>query len=309
MNQKSAEQLEREGREAFEREDWSLASANFEALYEKQQTEQNNHLLVEALYLDQRYQAAQQYAADFVTTYLTDHALFNLLISLLVHNHRFIEAREMAMDPVVHQDWLPAALQEIQDGERVAKSEMKETIQTVSRQFYHLSDQSFSEQKRRFDAALALPLDNYLVGAKYLLLDPFLHPLLRSSLLEVLQQLQYQEEIELLWLDEQRHKIGGQQLPLLGSISSVQAVNDEIQRRLGHDDPMAEQMITQQAQLEMMYLYPFNDRVVTDPQLWVDRLIQKYRAGGVPVDVSSSAEEQVDQWQKKLDQYTTRLMH
>lgn len=56
-----------------------------------------------------------------------------------------------------------------------------------------------------------------------------------------------------------------------------------------------------------MYLYPYTNKVINDPQLWVNHLVHVYDADeSLPVDNLKLAN--IRNWQEKLQEYTKSMI-
>ncbi len=288
----------------LQNESWSSASMILERLYQESENIEIGQLLVEALYMDKQYKLAQQYASEHQTSYLATESLYRLMISLLLHNHQFIIARQFALLSQKSQ-WQMVAQAEIEDQEKNDLEKMGATIKTITRQFYHLGDENFIEQKRRFELAYQLPLNQYVMGAKFLLRDPFTNPLIRSSILQVLQRLGFNETVKLYWLDQQEHEIDCSKLMPVSEIKQVVSVSAQFEHQLGQSDPITLQMLEQEFQLQMAFCYPLIDHVVTDAKLWAQVAIDK-TAGKTIVENKTTNE--ILKWQAHLAALNEELL-
>lgn len=285
-------------------ESWSPASTILEKLYQDCENIEIGHLLVEALYMDKQYKLAQQYANEHQDSYLATESLYRLMVSLLLRNHQFIIARQFALlSP--KKEWHSRAQANIENQEKSDLEKLGATIKTITRQFYHLGDEEFIEQKRRFELAYQLPLEQYVMGAKFLLRDPFTNPLIRSSILQVLQRLKFNAIIKLYWLDHQEHKIDCATLRPMNEIEPVVTVSTQFENLLGQSDPITLQILEQEFQLQMAFCYPLIEQVVTDAKLWAQ--IAVARMAGKTVTENKVTGE-IIKWQVKLTALNEKLL-
>lgn len=290
-----------QAQQAFKSEDYAQAASLLETVYGEIQTVQLNHLLVEALYMHEEYARARSFADEFLDSYLTTDTDYRFLLTLLLRVHEFILAHEIVAS-IDDESLQEIGTDMISGAEAEASQSMKTTLTTVAKQFYHMTDYQPSEQQRRFQAALKLPLADFEKGAQFLLLDPYLHPLFMVSILEVLQRVGMATPVSFRWLDDATHKVVPKDLVPLTKLPSYQAVQTQLKQQLASEDPVAYTLISQELRLQLTLAYPFLDRVVTDPAAWVTRLIDVYR--GTPSEVDRDTRE----WQKKLEQLTAELM-
>lgn len=256
-------------------ENWHDASETLGELYSSVATYEVNYRLVTALFMDEQYQLASSYADDFLMNYLEEESDFRMVVALAVQNQSFVYAQQLAMlwdDLGTRQ----TVLQEIRDAEVRAESAMSATFQTIARQFYHLSDYSVIEQRDRYESARHLPVNQFVVGAKYLLVDPYATPIIRATLLEDLQKLRLSEDVVYRWLDDELYTIKLNNLPILTNLKIFEDIADLLDEKLGHDDPIAMDMLAQQVRFELTLLYPRVEEVVTDPESWVESSIDRY---------------------------------
>lgn len=259
----------------MKQENWHDAAESLTVIYETIATFDINYRLVTALFMDEQYQLAASYADDFLLNYLEEETDFRMLVALAIQNQNFVYAQQLVMlweDETVQT----AVLSDIRDAEVRAKTTMAATFQTIARQFYHLSDYSIMEQRDRYESARHLPVDEFIVGARYLLVDPFATPIIRATLLEDLQKLQVAEPVQYRWLDDEIYTIALNQLPLLTDSEIFEEIADYLDEKVGQDDPIALDLLAQQVRFELTLLYPRVTEVVTDPEGWVDASIDQY---------------------------------
>lgn len=301
LNEGQTRQLKRI-KELLLQQMWSQASSQLEQLYQESHQSDINHLLVEALYMDSQYQMAYEYAAEDLDSYLLTADLYKLVVNVHLKSRHLIKARQFAMS-TKHAEWRSTAINGIEEFEQATTKTLAKTYRENLRQFYHLGDTSFVEQRRRFDQADQLPLPQYLIGAKFLLRDPFTHPLVRSSILQVIQSLGIEETVKVHWLDEQEYQIKCQSLVSLNQDPTFISGVVEIKKQVGQTDPLAYQMILQEFQLQAMLCYPLINKVVTDPKEWIKLLIDQFHGRQGSSDEISATK----QWQIKLSSLLATL--
>lgn len=296
MEEKQRIELLAAGNEALAEKHWRSAIEIFDELYAEEQSLALNHKLVQALFANKQYQLAQQYISEFLDDYLDDPEYLEVLLAVFVQNHNFIEARQLLMsvtDLAVRQ----TGLNLVASGETEARENSTETFKVVLRQFTHLGDFAFGEQFNRYRAALKLPLTEYLKGAKFLLQDEYVLPMVRASILESLARLQLDEEISFLWFDDQEHSFNpSKTTPALSSeiAKTVWAVLNE---SVGQDDPMAFQFLTEDLKLKLATAFPRLEDVIIDPIGWTKYQIARYQGAKLP-----ELNENDIKWIEKFDQ-------
>lgn len=287
---------------AFDAADWSQASAQFTTLYQAKQTPELNRYLAMSLFQDQQFLAAEQIAAEQDEAYLINADWFERRMTIALHNQQFIFARQLCALPAANA-WRTAAVARIATAEATAQRTLGATQRVIAKQFYHLGDVSLPEQQRRLQRAHQLPLDDFLKGTQYLLVDPFLHPLLRATLLAELYRLRVKMEVQVHWLDDQRHTINTADLVAVTASPAAQQAFTYLQEQIAQNNPGLAANVRQTLNLQLMLLYPFADKIMTQPRAWVDWL------AGRPLDqtVSRDTQKQIESWQKRLAKHLETL--
>lgn len=292
----------KKARQAFSTEDWSTAIDLFEKLYADQQTAEFNRYLVASLYHDEQYSVAEQYAAEQDLIYLESAATFQLRLDVALKNQQFIFAREFCELPAA-QTWRDQGLSQIETAEQASRQSLGETQRVLAKQFYHLGDVSFAEQRQRLERAQQLPLQEFMRGVQYLLVDPFLHPLMRATLLEELLRLHTTITVQVHWLDDQVHAVDTAKLKPVGTSLAAQKIQNYLHENLEQQDPMLMANISQTITLQLMMLYPFIDKIIQNPVAWVQVAAQQS-----VTDQADDAElEEINVWQDRLNRYMSAL--
>lgn len=158
------------------------------------------------------------------------------------------------------------------------------SIREISRNFTHLGDYSFDEQETRFNLAPALPLKEYIQSAKFVLRDPYVNPLIKSSISNDLVILNVSEKMMIYWLDEQEHAFIPKEVKTFSDLPAVQEVFEQLKHAYSQNNPHSFEIYTETFNLQLLYLYPFAQEVITDPKAWFQALtsskpknIEKYQ--------------------------------
>ncbi|CAK8053717.1 type I restriction endonuclease subunit R [Eupransor demetentiae] len=289
-------QLLQEAQQALDQKNWPQAVASLEELYQSVSTLAINYRLVTALFFDEQYQLAADFLDDYLSDYVTEPTYFKLALEILLKNQHFVEAQELLnlAHPSEYEDYL----QTIRQAEKEAAEQMAVTFETVARQFYHLSDYDLAKQEERYLAARNLPVDTFVQGAKYLLIDPFTSPVMRVTLMEDLHKLAWSQTISYRWLDDETYENNFAQSPMPIESSAYQGLDKIYQDQVAHQDPLAWQYLQDQNRLEISLLYPRQDELLTDLPRWAKRNQDRYYQR--PVVKSKDAQDQLQDlvWQK-----------
>lgn len=264
-----------DGQAAMAEENWVQAVAIWSELYTQLPTFEVNMRLVTALQFDQQYRLALEIAKDYLSDYLVDTVHQKQLISLAIMNQQFVYAQELTMW-VTDQSDRQLFLQEIRRAEEQAQTTLATTFQTTARQFYHLSDYDLASQQQRYQEAYILPVDQFVAGARYLLLDPYSLPIMRASLLEDLKKLGVADTIHYRWIDGSEYDADLPQVTLPLQSNQYQTMRTHLIETLGQEDPVALTALQDQLRLEVSLLFPRIAQSLITPIAWVQTMVASY---------------------------------
>lgn len=289
------------GQVAFEEQSYGPALDALDEAYDLKQTPAINQMLTRVLLADGQYKTAQLFADEFIDSYLETNETAQLYVTVALHNQQFLAAREFIM-------WLPEAqradlMAQVVTAEMTARQTQQATITTIARHFYHLSDGDAISQRERLIAADKLPLDEYLVGARFVLLDPFLTAISRVSVLDRLRRLRVTQSVDMVWLDGRTLTVVPAQLESIENMVRYQAIVTELQSYERTVGPAMVHGLAEQVRLMLMIAYPVLERVAIEPKSWVAGLIAESLGNAMP-------EEAVEQreWRAKLQAEMLALM-
>ncbi|MDF7626533.1 type I restriction endonuclease subunit R [Lactobacillaceae bacterium L1_55_11] len=254
---------------------WHQAAETFAELYQAWPAFDSNYRLVTALFMDHQYQLAADYADDFLSDYLEDVSHFKLVVAIAVQNHNFVDAQQLVMTSE-DADLRKELLAGIRADEKEASETMVTTFKTVARQFYHMSDYDLPAQHERYQAAHYLPVDQFVTGAKFLLVDPYTLPVMRATLLEDLAKLGVSDELGYRWVDGQNYQAQINDLPLAVDSPQYRDIVAFLAETVGQQDPIAYENLVQQTRMELTLLFPMIEPAVSDPKAWAQVNLSNY---------------------------------
>jgi len=300
------EELLNGAKEALASEKYHQAVLKFEELYKESPTEELNIYLSNAYYLDNQFVAAERIVLESIEAYLAEEPLFNFFQNVLIKNDSFILLREIIGTADFPGEYKERVLEKISSAEIGSSSNMAETNKKIANQFYHMADEPISVQIARFQAAKKLPLLLWLKSARFLLLDPFIHPIIRSSVLESMQKMRLQEKVNMYWLDEKEHPLNtGDLLPIQQTKSYIET-NQILNEEVDVNDPILGEQLHEELRLQLMYLYPFAENVITNSTLWIQVLSSSYTE--VTIDEENEQIKAIIKWQNKMQKYTKSMI-
>lgn len=283
----------------FANEKWQEASDTLEELVNELDQPELGRLLILALYHAKQYTRAGTYLFEYLEAMFTNFTDAQIAINILVQNELFIIARQ-----VINSlgQWQTQLLPLVVAGEQKSQSRYQETLQTRLREFYHLGDYPLSEQQSRLQAAFKLPLNEFITGSKFLLRDPYTHPLVKSSLVEILCKLHVTDTVTIYWLDHQEYSLVPNDLLPLNELPVVKQGKELIADQCGNHNPQTEQLAIQEFQLQIMYLYPLVDQVIDNIDDWISALVARIEGK------KQKTNPTIKQWQGRLAGLIDELM-
>lgn len=284
--------------EAFKNQQWGQAAKLYEQEYQSAPSEKINHLLVKSLFEDHQNKMAYSVMMDNLNSYLMDDQHVILMVQVLLANRQLMMAHILTATVPQLPEQVGQLISQAEDEAR-QKADFKKDYQT----FYQLSALTFTQQQRVFEKGKELPLGEWVTATKALLVDPFVKPIIRVSLLEMVQKLKLPDHFEFRWLDNKNYEIVGNQLKSLSEFEKVGILERTLQQMIGDHDPVTQQMYQNELGLQVTLLYPFVDQAIPDPQAWVERLIE----GDQEQSATLPAMYSVEWWQRKLSQIMSEM--
>ncbi|WP_276859852.1 hypothetical protein [Limosilactobacillus ingluviei] len=276
------------------------AVQELQTLYEQTDDFAVNRELTRALLAVEQYGTALTIANEQRAAYLTSADLQEQLLTIELANHGFIRARQLAWQlPTPRQG---AAQAQIAATEATLKTRAPQTLHTRLQHFYHLGDGGLLTQQRRFAEALRLPLAEFIQGSRFVLRDPFVKPLVKSTVVQSLVQLKVDQELTMLWLDDHEYPFTPAACLPLEAMPVVQVGYAELAKRFANSDPLTYQARLQTFNLHLALLYPFVDKAMIDPDRWIDEMSQPHQG-----PAATSTEKMIRCWQRRLNAQLAQL--
>ncbi len=284
--------------DAFKQQQWGQAAQYYEQEYQTAPSAKINHLLVKSLFEDHQNKLAYTIMMDNLNSYLMDSEHVILMVQVLLANRQLLMAHILTATVTQLPQEVSGLIQQAEATARL-QPDFKKDYQT----FYQLSALTLTQQRRTFEAGKQLPLKEWVTATKALLVDPFVKPIIRVSLLEMVQKLKLSDRMTFRWLDNKNYEIVGSELKSLAEFEKVGILEGILQKAIGDYDPVTQQLFQNELGLQVTLLYPFIDRAIPDPQAWVERLIQgdQVQSAALPTPYS------VEWWQRKLSQIMSEM--
>lgn len=284
---------------AFKAGDFQKAVNLYEEAYQLNQTVALNMALVSSLYAAEQFVQAYRIATELSwDTYATNEEQ-EQFIRVALRAEQPIAARKMLAK---YDEDTRELHREIEQVETRLRSEQAVKIKTMTREFYHLGEALLTEQQQVLQEYEQLPLDEYIFGAKGVLMDPFAHPLTRATVFASLQQLAVNDELSVVTVLGETEIIVPKQLTSLQETTTYQVIRKLLIEQETQMDPVIWQGLSQQSQLMLQIMYPFIDEAIEDPVQWLADL-QAILIG----EFGTNSETKQGRWQQATIQAMTEI--
>lgn len=186
------------GLEALEKGDLDKAISDFMSAYQDKKTFKVNYLLFETLEKVEQYDNAAQIADDYVMDYLKDEAKFLEYVKVMVLAGQ-IRKIEMTLELVKALFSAQQAKRfRIQFEKTLAEVRSQKEVETIKKHFKYLGANDVIAQRKIFEDTKLLTIKEFEELCQGPLLDPDVHVLLRSAILDELRYLGSEREVEYL---------------------------------------------------------------------------------------------------------------
>lgn len=247
-----------------------------------------NFLRTKALFKLKRTAEAQSIINRYEDEFVRVAEWIPSLIEISLKNAHFMVAREIAAQSVA--DWRTQILA----AEENYRQQHAELLDQQINQFAHIGGLNAYTQVRRVEDAKQLSFDEYVLAGKNILRDPFLWEVPKSQILLELVKIKANVSVTLNWLDNQDYEINILKLKSIDQYSSLVAVLNIIEDNYASSDPIKLALLEKELFTQSNYIYPFFDKVITDPEYWFQAIVA--RSFGDQIDVNTSDQRLIMKW-------------
>lgn len=258
---------------AFKKGDWQTAVKIYETIYRVQPSIRINHLLACSLLKLGNKEYALEMVLQALDSYLVDERHFRFLITVIIKNEQLLMANQIATT--------------IKDLGMKKETKQKISIAELNRRhrtgfnddcqkFYQLSTKSIYGQRQRYEEGKHLPLKEWIMATKKLLVDPYTKPIIRVTLLQDLQKIRFDEPLNFQWLEGKPREIVPSKLIDFEKHPTVNMVQSLLLETLSQQkiNPELSMVIMENEMVNLTLLYPFIDDVIISPEMWITSTIK-----------------------------------
>jgi len=240
-----------------------------------------NVLLVSSLLQVGEYEEALALADEKDDFYQTDEKRLLIYVEVLLENHQILQAEkhikaQLENKAVKYADsWerLDSRLTEVKRAQE--EKRRKEEEQTV-RELYSLASLNTLEQFSKMKAVYSLSNDRLKQLAPHLLVNPYVHPLVRATLFSLLAERGIEGTYPYLWFDEIKEGSPRDTFSLEED-PTAKRTSDALEDYLSKD-PSLYQLAKNELDTLLLMLYPYVDDVIEqgEEKSWVMTVIQTF---------------------------------
>ncbi|KRL21518.1 hypothetical protein FC98_GL000693 [Lentilactobacillus kisonensis DSM 19906 = JCM 15041] len=253
-----------------------------------------NFLKAKALMKLKRAAEAQQILIEFRDEMSQNSKRVAQMIQMSLENSCFMFAREL--NSMISSDYEAKILAAENQYRTVNSAKLIEQ----AKQFAHIGSLGVCNQVKGVEDARKLPLSEYLLAAKTVLSDPFLWQVTKTQVLLELVAVQVSDQVTLNWLDKQNYHIQLTRLKPVNQYASLTTVFQIIEARYTASDPIKLQLLEGELVTQSNYIYPFFDKVISDPQYWVKATIAQ--SFGDTIAANTESERAMLKWLATIHQ-------
>lgn len=266
---------------------------NVEHLLKKYQNSlEINGLYASALYYLKKYHDAYETVQNFADELIVYPKYQENVLNIFLANQIYMAAREVLgqAPSEKYEEWQRLII----DQEDRFRKGNGNKLAVETRNFAHLGAHSVYEQVQEIKTAQKLPLKEYVSAAKILLNDPFGWQVSKTQVLLELLKVKVSENVQLFWMDGKAHTISVDELKPLAEYQSFVNVLRKIDEKFAAEDPIKLDLLEKMLFTQSNYIYPYFDKVITEPDFWADAIAAQ-TFGGI-VSARDSQEEQMLSW-------------
>ncbi|MDR0899098.1 MAG: hypothetical protein LBM27_01925 [Lactobacillaceae bacterium] len=259
----------KEGINLLESRQYLKAIKLFEDQYSKTATAELNIYLTSAYFFNEQFERAFETVTDMPGAYTETYELVTLAVNISLKVQQFLFAREFVQKN--SNDLQGEVLVKlIEEAENDFRFNNEELIKRLQRNLIYLGDGGLDAQEEKFESGLNLPYKEWKNASQIALLDQFVNPLLKSTILEIFVRLNVDESIEYKWINEKIYKVvpaKQKELLLQPKFKTMAAIVEESDL----DDGQKEIVISF-VRMYASVIYP-RLSVIKDPEKWVRMII------------------------------------
>ncbi|MDO1605314.1 hypothetical protein Q2T76_04490 [Lactobacillus sp. YT155] len=303
MNNEQEELIEK-GNAAYDDRNWveavnyfgqaSIISNNFEI----------NKKIVDSLVHLGRFEDGVEQASIYFDKYLETNEDTKFLFELLIAAHEFLLAHQFLAVIKSHSEFVLDSedqlliSQNLQQEENAFEHEHSEELANQAKELMSLVTMQEGVQANKIQNMKQLPIKIYLEVVPNILLNPYLHPLFKTEIIENLVKLKLEDTYSMSFYGELREFMPSKLKTLMFSPEFLQARN-LLQEKLTDYDDYESGLILNEFLLYLSLTYPFTSEIITNMDEWIEVYLDMREGQTV---ANSGENEEIVTWINRFNQ-------
>jgi len=233
--------------------------------YALKEEETLNVLLVSSLLQIGSFREALELADEKKPFYEKDEKRLLIYVEVLLENNRILQAEKYIKDQLASQTvqykeaWI--RLDESLEDRKKRQEEVKRKAEEKTvRELFSLASLNTMEQLSKISEVYSLPNDKLKSLAPQLFTNPYVHPLVRATLLSLLAERGVDEQVSYLWFGEMKTINPKDTLPLEED-PMVKRFMNLLDNELAQN-PSLYQLVKNEVDTILLMLYPFESEII-----------------------------------------------
>lgn len=255
------------------------AIENMKKAYSIKEEDSLNVLLVSSLLQVGEYEEALVLASEKDRFYTSDEKRLLIYVEVLLENNQILQAEKHIKDQLESNtvkygdswDRLDSQLTEIKKAQEEKRIKEEERI---VKELYSLASLNSFEQFSAMKGVYTLPNKKLKKLAPQLLVNSYVHPLVRATLFSLLAERGVEGSFQYLWFDEIKEADPKDTYPLEKNPTAL-VIKEELDERLSKN-PSLYQLAKSEIDTLLLMLYPFEVAVISpgEEKSWVSSVIE-----------------------------------
>lgn len=300
------EQLINDGERLIEAEEWAEAGKKFSIAFSMKQSFEFNKKAVMCFIKANEGDLAEEVAYFCYDKYLLTGSGVDMLVNIFLENGNFLMLEQLKNMLLNHRTNMvkPVYIDDLTKRMAVAEQRYLSTGQkellNQEKELTALVTMPMAQQADKIKAMKKMPLNNFVKAAKSLLLNPYLHPLLKSDVVENLVKLDFDEELAIVFWGETR-KFNPINLRPIVLTDQVVHARDAFSKKSPHLDDFQLDARANEFTLCVSMVYPFNDEIINIDNLndWIEVFTEYFNEDGKIAENVNNVEE-IRYWYRRF---------
>lgn len=270
-----------EGDKASAKDDYLGAVQNYGLAFVVKHTFEANKKLVESLMKLKEADKAKEMSTDFLDQYVETEDGVMLVSDIFLETGDLLGANILVQmvrkrrESLISESLILDIEQRLRSAENRYSRIHEEDLKKQEKELLSLVVEKIELQVKKIKEMSNMPLENYLRVADNLLLNPYLHPMLKVEIANNLVMLSIDKEVSINFWGEIKNFNPINLKPIL-LMDKFLEVKDLIDKNSSEDTQTEYEKKISELSLEISMLYPFTDEIIDDPKIWANEFLRRW---------------------------------